>query len=47
MVTAPGTVNDADTTELYALEKHFKIISEGDSENFYYMVKSIMYLRRQ
>ena len=36
VVTAPGTVDDADTTELYALEKHFKIIFEGDSDYFYY-----------
>ena len=35
VVTAPRTVDDADTTELYALEKHFKIISEGDSGYFY------------
>ena len=32
----PGTVDDADTTELYALEKHFKIISEDDSYYYYY-----------
>ena len=44
VVTAPRTVDDADTTELYALEKHFKIISEGDS---FTMAKAIMYLRRQ
>ena len=36
VVTAPRTVDDADTTELYALEKHFKIIFEGDSDYFYY-----------
>jgi hypothetical protein len=36
VVTAPGTVDGADTTELYALEKHFKIIFEGDSDYFYY-----------
>jgi hypothetical protein len=35
VVTAPGTVDDADTTELYALEKHFKIITEGDPDYFY------------
>ena len=36
VVTAPGTVDDADTTELYDIEKHFKIIFEGDSDYFYY-----------
>ena len=36
VVTAPRTVDDADTTELYALEKHFKIIFEGDLDYFYY-----------
>ena len=46
VVTAPGTVDDADTTELYALEKRFKNISEV-IQNTFTMVKAIMYLRRQ
>jgi hypothetical protein len=32
VVTVPEIVDDADTTELYALEKHFKIISGGDPD---------------
>ena len=36
MVTAPRTVDDVDTTELYALENHFQIISDGDPDTFYY-----------
>ena len=36
MVTAPRTVDDVDTTELYALENHFQIISDSDPDNFYY-----------
>ena len=36
MVTAPGTVDDVDMTELYALENHFQIISDGDPDTFYY-----------
>ena len=35
VVTAPETVNDADINELYALEKHLMIISEGDPDNVY------------
>jgi hypothetical protein len=30
--TAPGTADDAYTTELYALEMHVKISSEGDPD---------------
>ena len=37
MVTAPGTVDDVDMTELlYALENHFQIISDVDPDTFYY-----------
>ena len=36
VVTAPGTVDDVDTTELYTLENHFQIISDGDPDTFYY-----------
>ena len=36
LVTAPGTVDDADTTALCALEKNFKIMFEGDSDYFNY-----------
>jgi hypothetical protein len=32
VVTAPGTVDGADTTELNAHEIQFKIISEGDPD---------------
>ena len=46
VVTAPWNVNDADTTELNALEKLFKIISEGDLD-YFPMMKAIMYLSRQ
>ena len=46
VVTAPWNVNDADTTELYALEKLFKIIPKGDPD-YFLMVKAIMYLSRQ
>ena len=37
-VIAPGTVDedDADTAELYALENHFQILSDGDQGTFYY-----------
>ena len=36
-VTAPRSVDDdTDTTELYALENHFQIISNGDPYTFYY-----------
>jgi hypothetical protein len=34
LVNAPLTVDDADATELYTLEKQFKIIFEGDSDIF-------------
>ena len=34
--TAPGTVDDADMTDLCALKKHLQIISEGDPDYFYY-----------
>lgn len=33
--TAPGTADDAYTTELYALEMHVKISSEGDPDYRY------------
>ena len=36
MVTAPGTVDDVDTTKLYALENDFQIIFDGDPDTFYY-----------
>ena len=36
MVKALGTVDYADTTKLYAVENHFKILSEGDPEFFYH-----------
>ena len=36
VVTAPRTLDDAETTELYALENHFQIISESDPDLFYY-----------
>ena len=35
VVTAPGTVDDADTTELYALKNHFQIISDAYPYTFY------------
>ena len=35
-VFAPGTVDDAYTTELHAVENHFKIISDVDPYTFYY-----------
>ena len=35
VVTAPGTVDDADTTKLYALENHLQIISDADPYTFY------------
>ena len=43
VVTAPGTVDDADTTELYALEKHFKNFLRVIQTTFT-MAKVIMYL---
>lgn len=36
VVTAPRTLDDAETTELCALENHFQIISESDPDLFYY-----------
>ena len=36
VVTAPRTVDDADMTELNTFENHFQIITDGDSDNFYY-----------
>ena len=35
VVTAPGTVDDADTTELYAHQNHFQIISDAYPYTFY------------
>ena len=36
VVTASGTVDDVDTTELNTLENHFQIISDGDPDTIYY-----------
>ena len=36
VTTAPRTVDDVDMTELYSLENHFWIFSDGDPDTFYY-----------